>query len=408
LYIFHDSPEAGHLGVKKTKEKIKQRLFWNGMNKDIHSYVKTCHVCPKTKSEKLRPPGLLGTVKPATAIFESLYIDLQGPLPISQKRNKFILVIVDQLSKWVEFFAIPTATAHRIVQLMEDHVFCRFGVPKNIITDQGSQFISKLLAKCCQEWGIKHYFCSPYHPQPNISEKTNQTLKTMIASYVENNHTKWDIHLQKFALALRTAVNVTTKCSPSLLNLGREIKLPFDNKIFQQSPTITDPSIIANTLPEQLNEIITFVRNNIVTAHEQSKKYYDSKHREIKYNPGELVMLKTHYLSDKDKKFASKLAPKWSGPYTIKEEVNKVTYKILDGTKELRTPYHVQNLKPYYPRKTVTFNLNRPDENSHPESNFPNKLKKNVTFQLDRPDETLQSESTLPKRARKSPGFYKV
>jgi len=311
LYMFHDSPQSGHLGIKKTKERIKRRVYWDNMNKEITTYVKTCQVCQRTKSENLRPPGLLGTVKPPTAIFETLYIDLQGPFPVSQKKNRYILVIVDQLSKWVEFFALPVATAKRIVLLLEDHVFCRFGAPKNIVTDQGTQFLSKIVAKCCDEWRIRHSLCSPYHPQPNISERTNRTLKGMIAAYVEKNHTKWDLHLQKFALALRTAVNDTTNVTPALLNLGREITLPYDNLLSGSKPKLSDPQIISQTLPKNLQEILQYVKQNIISAHEKNKKYYDAKHRHVEYLPGQLVLLKTHFLSKKDEKFTKKLTPKW-------------------------------------------------------------------------------------------------
>jgi len=214
-----------------------------------------------------------------------------------------------------------------------------------------------------------------------MSERTNQTLRNMIASYVENNHAQWDLHLQKFALALRTAVNETTKCTPSLLNLGREINLPYDNVLCGDKPKLTDPEIISKTLPEKLQEILIHVRDNIIAAHQKNKKYYDARHRHVEYFPGQMVMFKTHFLSKKDEKFTKKLAPKWSGPYTVHKQVSNSTYSLLEGNRQLAAVYHVLNLKPYYARMTDTFTP---------------------------PKTTDTSIQSLPKRERKPPGFYKT
>ncbi|OXA47645.1 Retrovirus-related Pol polyprotein from transposon opus [Folsomia candida] len=82
LNYFHDAPESGHMGVKKTKEAIKQRFYWNNMNTDIHNYVKSCKICQEYKVERQKPKGLMGDVPQATSIFETLFIDFIGPLPM--------------------------------------------------------------------------------------------------------------------------------------------------------------------------------------------------------------------------------------------------------------------------------------------------------------------------------------
>jgi len=79
LKEFHDAPQAGHMGVKKTKERIKSRVYWPKMNKDIAEYVKTCEICQKVKYENQKPAGLKGTYEPAKAVFETVSVDLMGP-----------------------------------------------------------------------------------------------------------------------------------------------------------------------------------------------------------------------------------------------------------------------------------------------------------------------------------------
>jgi len=163
--------------------------------------------------------------------------------------------------------------------------------------------------------------------------------------------------------------------------LGREITLPYDNILSGSKPKISDPALISQTLPENLQEILQYVKQNIISAHERNKKYYDAKHRHVEYLPGQLVLLKTHFLSKKDEKFTKKLAPKWSGPYTIHEQVSEVTYSLMEGNRQLSAVYHVLQLKPYYQRTTDTF--------VPPVQNNSNDIQ------------------DLPKRERKPPGFYK-
>jgi hypothetical protein len=101
----HDAPESGHMGVKKTKKAVKRRFFWNSMNKDIHEFVKTCRICQEYK------------------------VDFIGPLPkSSQKRNKCCLVVIDQLSNWVELFPMMAATAKKVAEKLKNEVFCRFWI----------------------------------------------------------------------------------------------------------------------------------------------------------------------------------------------------------------------------------------------------------------------------------------
>ena len=125
----------------------------------------------------MKPKGLLGSVPVATSVFESLYIDFIRPLPTSRhKRNKFCLVCIDQLSSWVELFPMTAATAKKVAESLEDQVFCRFGAPKNIISDNGSHFINKTMRKLCKDWNVRHVQISAYHPCPNWAEKTNSDL----------------------------------------------------------------------------------------------------------------------------------------------------------------------------------------------------------------------------------------
>jgi hypothetical protein len=175
----------------------------------------------------------------------------------------------------------------------------------------------------------------------------------MIQAYVQENHRHWDVHLQKFAFALRTAVNETTKVTPALLNLGRQLPLPFDRNL-QMNSDINHKEIIEtlSTLPEQLKELINWVRDNIIQAHNINKKYYDQKHRHIEYVEGELVLIKDTTLSNKDSGVMKKCANRWTGPVTISKKISDLTYEIQNATtKKHMGKRHVSDIKPYFQRE---------------------------------------------------------
>jgi len=150
----------------------------------------------------------------------------------------------------------------------------------------------------------------------------------MISSYVAENHSTWDVHLQKFALALRSVSNDSTKVSPARLNLGREIQLPFDRAL-QDNDTAVDTAELNLEITKLLLELVNFVRKNMSEAQKTNKIVYDKSRREVKYTENQLVLVRNHTISSKVDGIAKKLAPKWIGPYVIRKRITPVTYSVL-------------------------------------------------------------------------------
>jgi transposase InsO family protein len=152
-----------------------------------------------------------------------------------------------------------------------------FGSPKHIVSDNGSHFVNNTLRRLCKEWSIRHVLLSVYHPCPYKAERTNADLVRMIASYLNDCHGNWDVHIHKFALVLRSMINDTTHVSPALLNLGREIQSPIDRS-FQREECedyLQEAQSLAQSLPFALKELIKVVRN-IFRAHQVNKVYFDA------------------------------------------------------------------------------------------------------------------------------------
>ncbi len=350
LTYFHSSPEFPHFGCRKTKQVIKSRFFWNGMNKEINSFVKGCKNCQKFKHENLKIKGLMGKVPYTDQVMNTLYMDFIGPFPPSkQRRNRFCLVVVDQLSGWVELAAMPNAKAFRVTSFLEDQICCRYGSPKVIVTDNASNFIGKTMKKLCRDWAIKHVMVSAYHASANRCERNNKDIGRMIASFAHENHQLWDVHLQKFALALRSMINETTGVSPDMLNLGRKINYPIDNALNEESTDIEDVNCkeMSDNLSKSLSKLIVYVRKQMDHAHEVRKILFDKTRRDVEFNIGDMVMVRNHQNSDATQNISKKLLEKWIGPFKILDR-HDLTYK-LDMTGRHNPKRHVSDLKPYFP-----------------------------------------------------------
>jgi hypothetical protein len=175
----------------------------------------------------------------------------------------------------------------------------------------------------------------------------------MIASFIDGKHNLWDMHLQEFALALRTAVNETTGVSPALLFLGREIYLPIDRSLH---PEISDDydkdaRMIAQSTPSKMKELVQEVRSQIQHVQEVNKFYFDEKCRNFEFKQGEKVWVRNNQLSDSGNNISKKLRPKWIGPYKIVLK-RDLTY-CLDMPKKYVDKRHVSDLKKYYEPKKV-------------------------------------------------------
>ena len=119
-------------------------------------------------------------------IFDVWGIDFMGPFP-SSFRNKYILVVVDYMSKWVEAQALPTNDARVVVRFVKK-LFPRFGTPKSIISDRGTHFCNAQFDKALKKYGVHHKTATPYHPQTSGQvEVANRKLKRILEKTVESN-----------------------------------------------------------------------------------------------------------------------------------------------------------------------------------------------------------------------------
>ncbi|GFX66889.1 retrovirus-related Pol polyprotein from transposon 297 [Trichonephila clavipes] len=204
LKLHHDTPTAAHYGADGTFSRISSKYYWTGMRKFIADYVKSCSECIRYKATNQKPAGLLQTPVPAQR-FQSIAIDLFGPLPETTKGMKWILIVEDYTTKWVELFPLKQATAKECAMALLNEVFLRYRGPRRLIRDNGTQFVSAVMQQLCFVLDINQSLIPLYHPQANPVERKNRDLKPRLAMAVDNNHTLWIEKLPAIRFALNTS-----------------------------------------------------------------------------------------------------------------------------------------------------------------------------------------------------------
>jgi len=349
LQEFHDAPTAGHYGVEITYKKIASRYYFPGMKKYISEYIKTCPECNRFKPTNQKPAGLLRTPVYSQR-FETLAIDLFGPLPETPTGKKWIFIVEDTSTKWVELFPLQNATAKECAMVLMEEVFMRYGIPRRIISDNGSQFVSAVLQQVCHLLDIKQVLTPVYCPQANPVERKNRDLKPRLAILVGENHTEWAQKLPTIRFALNTAKCDSTGHTASYLQFGRELRTPCDIQ-HDLRTVINNDNFVAEITPylRKFANISKEVKDIVEQKQDQRKKYADQERRiSPQYAPGDRVWVNLHTHSNKAKKITSKFAPRRDGPYIILTQRSPTSYEIAN----IETPhvslgaYHTSALRP--------------------------------------------------------------
>ncbi|GJT90924.1 reverse transcriptase domain-containing protein [Tanacetum coccineum] len=215
-------------------------------------------------------------------------LDFMGPFPES-RGNKYILVDVDYVSKWVEAQALPTNDARIVVKFLRN-LFARFGVPKALISDRGTHFCNSQLEKALQRYGVTHKLSMAYHPQSNgQTEVTNRAIKRILERSVGYNPKGWSEKLNDALWAFRTAYKTPTGCTPFRLVYGKACHLPIEiehKAHWALKQCNMDLTLASKSRLMQLNELAELrdgAYENTRIYKERTKKWHDSRLRGDKY-----------------------------------------------------------------------------------------------------------------------------
>src|SRR5256885_4774067 len=201
------------------------------MYEDTKKYIKFCDNCQRR--EQKGGKSYLNPIE-VEEPFERIGIDFVRPLEKTRRGNRYILVIMDYLTKWPEAKAMKDATATNVVKFIYKVIICKHGCLKIILTDRRTHFRNKLVKELCEKFEIKHKLSAPYHPQINgLVERFNRTLCESLAKVLEKEN-QWDEHIEQVLFAYRTTKHATTKRTPFFKTYGREATLPIDEIELQE------------------------------------------------------------------------------------------------------------------------------------------------------------------------------
>lgn len=355
MFECHDSPTAAHGGIQRTIHRISQRFYFPGLRRYVTEYLKTCIECQRYKPSNFKPAGLLQTPVPAQR-FEVIAVDLFGPLPKGPCGERWILIVEDTASKWVELFALIDATAEVCAKTLVNEVFMRFGVPRRMISDNGVQFVADVMQKAMFVLGVKQNLIPLYHPEANPVERKNRDLKAHLAILLEGRHQQWPEVLSFVRFAFNSSVCTSTEQTPAYLTFGRELRSPISAQLDLRA-VVESENFVPQISPylSKLAETISTAKENIEHHQDIQKTRADLRRSEpYQFAEGDLVLMKTHVLSNASKGITSKFNPKRDGPYVISKKVSPTSYLLAyESSGEVFGKYHVSDLRPYHAREDV-------------------------------------------------------
>ncbi|GJX80129.1 reverse transcriptase domain-containing protein [Tanacetum coccineum] len=227
LKAYHEGPTRGHHSANLTARKVFDAgFFWPTIYRDAHTMIKSYDTYQrqgKISQRNEMPQNAIQVCK----IFDVWGIDFMGPFT-SLHGNKYILVAVDYLSKWVEAKALPTNDARVVVKFLKS-LFARFGTPRAIISDRGTHFCNYQFAKVMSKYGVTHHLATAYHPQTNGQvEVSNRGLKRILERTVGENRASWSNKLYDALWAFCIAFKTLIGCTPYKLVYGKSCHLPIE------------------------------------------------------------------------------------------------------------------------------------------------------------------------------------
>nr|GEV96605.1 reverse transcriptase domain-containing protein [Tanacetum cinerariifolium] len=344
----HSGPIGGHYGANYTAKNVFDSGFYRPtIYKDAFELVKHCDSCQRQGKISQRDEMPQNSIQ-VCEIFDVWGIDFMGPFPRS-KGNKYILVAVDYLSKWVEAKALPTKDARVVVKFLKS-LFSRFGTPKAIISDRGTHFCNDQFARVMSKYGVTHCLSTAYHPQTSGQVKvTNRGMKRILERMMGENHALWSDKLEDALWAFRCAFKTHVGCTPYRLVYGKACHLPLEleHKAFWALKHVNfDLKTAGDHRKLQLNDLSELrdqAYENSLIYKERTKKLHDAKIKNRIFNVEDQVLL----FNSRLKIFSGKLKSRWSGPFTISEIYPYGTAKLThsDGS-NFKVNFH--RLKHYH------------------------------------------------------------
>lgn len=354
LEHLHNSVIGGHLGIKKTLSKVQARYFWYHLRSDVKNWCSKCDSCASKKNPRKKYRAPLKTYN-VGAPFERIAIDILGPLPRTKQGNKYLLVVGDYFSKWLEAIPLRNQEATTVASKLVERIISVFGVPLSIHSDQGSNFESEVFQELCKLLGITKTRTTPLRPQSDgMVERANRTIENMLTAFVSENQNDWDEYIYLLMLAYRSSEHESTGFSPYQMVFATQPTLPID--IILGKPETNDNQVFhteyIELLRQKLDKIHDWARRNLNLSSKNMKRRYDYQSNAQVYKVGDPVWL---YNPTRTKGRCPKLQKPWVGPFTIIHKISDILFRVQKSPHSKPKVVHHDRLKPYHGENVPTW-----------------------------------------------------
>ena len=342
---FHN---ANHLGTDKIYSAITRYAYWPRMYHTVKTFVAECIDCQRNKTPNMKAAGELQPLDIPTACWSEVSADFVTKFPKSRRGNDAVLVIVDRLSKSTIFIpTTETIDAKEVAFLFECNLFSKHGVPVTITSDRDPKFTSNVWRCLAQMSNVKLNMSTADHQQTDgQSENMIRTLSNMIISFIQKDPLNWEMALCQLEFEYNSSTHKSTGLAPFEVDLGRIPHRPYTRALAECS-LHCKAAIDYSTCRKIFQRL---AQDNIAQARADQKYYADKSRRQVRFQKGDWVMLRSEALDVyKRSTLPEKWRPKYLGSLEIKKVMGPVTYMIEmpPSMKKAHNVFHVAKLKPY-------------------------------------------------------------
>ena len=351
IYAAHDALWSMHFGHKKTSKRIQLYFWWPALDSQVKTYVKSCPDCQSVARKTRLDRVPIAPVERGIQAFDVIHIDMIGPLPIKSTRgHQHVLTAVCSLTRWPMAVPVKTLTAKELCDALIS-LFTTCGIPRVIISDNGTNMVSGLTQEMYKRLGIELRTSSAYHPEGNaIVERFNQSLKRMLHHVMASDEPKnWDKQLPFLLWSYRELPNDTNGVSPHMMVYGQTPKGPLSVLKDRWSGS----KALVDKVPVKVQEYLEILKKDLSLCHEVAKDHakdlevsyrhqYNKCAKEKSFQVGDQVLV---LMPDN----SHKLLSKWTGPGTVTAVLSNHSYRVALDTGAVKE-LHANHLRKWIAR----------------------------------------------------------
>ena len=320
MRYFHRSYGGSHQSARRIYKTMSEYVAWFGMLADTRHFVNHCKTCKLAKTNPSQRAGYLQLFT-AKEPFDMVAIDLVGPLPTTRRGNRYILTGIDRFSRFLRLIPLQTVTGENVAVEFRANWILKHGVPRQILSDRGSQFTGYIFRILCNLFGIKKPFTSAYHPQTNgMIERAHRFVKERLRCIAYDNNLDfmkgddWDIFLPEIEFAYNNTKNEMTGTAPYEVIYGHLLRTPSDTVLKQNVREVVENTVdilndqnsenplkLSQNVRDYVQEIerhrrvlLGEIKANMKRYDTQRKRYFDKKRTSPdQYRNGDHVVVDT-------------------------------------------------------------------------------------------------------------------